>query len=603
MRHPGYLAGELVLATLILLLTGVNSPFFYYTLGSALLGGLVYGWAGAGLFSVMLIGVYAWVVSVRDADGAASFVLPALYPLIAAAGAGLRGLLDRQAATESELASQSERARLARDMHDSLAKTVSGMGFAALALARHIERDPATAATEARKLAEDARQATREAREIIVGLRADAGEQLPLTAALEAEARAWGETSGVRVALAVEEVGELHAVAERELEWILREALRNIERHAGASAVTVRLRRLGGRAVLTVADDGAGFEVPDELEELAKGRHFGVTGMRERAQLAGGELSVESAPGDGCVLSVWMPAEAPPAAPPPGRRAAGPGARRPGGYAPVPLRPRLHMAIIRILLVDDNAIVRRGIASLLAEADGLEVVGEAADGREAIALAEELRPDVVCLDVRMPVMDGVAAAGPLAQRSKVLMLSYSEDEHLVTGAIRNGAAGYLVHGRFEPDELEGRIKAVARGEMVLSPAVTPAVFDVLRRSPGVANDEDELGLGSLTAREREVLNLLARGNTNREIAEQLFITNKTVKNHLSRIYEKIGVHSRSEAIALWLGVRDCQESRRIGCRRLRWAPKSQGVPRGIGTPCPPQVETPASRRAGRPGKY
>ena len=302
-----------MLATLILLLTGVDSPFFYYTLGSALLGGLVYGWPGAALFSVMLIGVYAWVVSVREGDAAASLVLPALYPLIAAAGAGLRGLLDRQAATESELASQSERARLARDMHDSLAKTVSGMGFAALALARHIERDPATAAAEAHKLADDARQATREAREIIVGLRADAGEQLPLTAALQAEARAWGETSGVRVVPAIEEVGELHPVAERELEWIMREALRNVERHAGASAVTVRLRRLGGRAVLTVADDGAGFEVPDELEELARGRHFGVTGMRERALLAGGDLSVESAPGDGCVLSVWMPADAPPA--------------------------------------------------------------------------------------------------------------------------------------------------------------------------------------------------------------------------------------------------------------------------------------------------
>jgi signal transduction histidine kinase len=125
--------------------------------------------------------------------------------------------------------------------------------------------------------------------------------------------------------MAVEEVGELHAVAERELEWILREALRNVERHAGAGEVTVRLRRLGGRAVLTVADDGAGFEVPDELEELARGRHFGVTGMRERAQLAGGELSVESAPGDGCVLSVWMPAEAPePAAPEPAAPAAPP---------------------------------------------------------------------------------------------------------------------------------------------------------------------------------------------------------------------------------------------------------------------------------------
>jgi signal transduction histidine kinase len=309
-RHPGYLAGELVLATLILLMTGVNSPFFYYTLSTALLGGLVYGWPGAGLFSVMLVGVYFWVWAVRD-EVAATLVMPAFYPLIAAAGASLRALLDRQAETESELATQSERTRLARDMHDSLAKTVSGMGFAALALARRIDRDPQGAADEARRLAEDARQATREAREIIIGLRSDAGEQLPLAAALQAEARRWSASSGVRVELIVEEIGQLHPVAERELEWILREALGNVERHARAHLVTVRVRRLGGRAVLTVADDGAGFEVPDELDELEHGRHFGVTGMRERAQLAGGDLSVESAPGEGCVLSVWMPVDAP----------------------------------------------------------------------------------------------------------------------------------------------------------------------------------------------------------------------------------------------------------------------------------------------------
>jgi DNA-binding NarL/FixJ family response regulator len=212
--------------------------------------------------------------------------------------------------------------------------------------------------------------------------------------------------------------------------------------------------------------------------------------------------------------------------------------------------------MIRVLLVDDNAIVRRGIASLLAESPEIEVVGEAADGREAIARAAEVKPDVVCLDVRMPVMDGVAAAGPLSEKSKVLMLSYSDEQHLVTGAIRNGAAGYLVHGRFEPEELERRILAVARGEMVLSPAVTPAVFDALRRAPGADNDSRQEGLGALTAREREILNLLARGRSNRDIAEELFITNKTVKNHLSRIYEKIGVHSRAEAIALWLGVGD-----------------------------------------------
>jgi len=212
--------------------------------------------------------------------------------------------------------------------------------------------------------------------------------------------------------------------------------------------------------------------------------------------------------------------------------------------------------MIKVLLVDDNAIVRRGIASLLAESAEIEVVGEEADGREAVARAAELRPDVVCLDVRMPVMDGVAAAGPLSQKAKVLMLSYSDEQHLVTGAIRNGAAGYLVHGRFEPEELETRIRAIAAGEMVLSPAVTPAVFDVLRRAPAAEADAGQNGIGALSAREREVLNLLAPGRSNSDIAQELFITNKTVKNHLSRIYEKLGVHSRAEAAALWLGVRD-----------------------------------------------
>ncbi len=222
------------------------------------------------------------------------------------------------AAMERQTAAEAERSRLARDMHDSLAKTVSGIGFAALALARRIERDPAAAADEARRLAEDARTATIEARELITGLRGEDGRAMPLPVALRTEAERWSAGSRVPVSLAIEDVGELDAVAARELEWILREALRNVERHAGAGRVGVRLRTLGGRAVLTVADDGAGFDVPDDLAELASGRHFGVTGMRERAQLAGGDVSVESAPGEGCVLSVWVPAPAAPA-----RRAGG----------------------------------------------------------------------------------------------------------------------------------------------------------------------------------------------------------------------------------------------------------------------------------------
>jgi signal transduction histidine kinase len=321
-RHPAYLAAELMLTTLILLLTPVQSPFFYFTLGTALFGGLLYGYAGAAVFSLLLVAVYLWSLDVRSGVEAIpetfqTYVgLPALYPLVAAAGAAARRLLDRQAEAEAELAdeqgraaAEAERARLARDMHDSLAKTVSGIGFAALGLSRRIERDPEGAADEARRLAEDARQATRQAREIIVGLRADAGEALPLTSALALRARRWAEEEGLELDLAIEEVGDFHPQTARELEWILGEALANVKRHARATRVGVRLRRLGGRAVLTVVDDGAGFDVPDDLEELAGGRHFGVGGMRERALLAGGDLSVESAPGEGCVISAWVPTE------------------------------------------------------------------------------------------------------------------------------------------------------------------------------------------------------------------------------------------------------------------------------------------------------
>ena len=182
-----------MLAALILLLTPVGGPFFYFTLCTALLGGLLYGPAGAAIFSLLLVAVYLWSLSVRAGVDDIPYTfqtyvgLPALYPLVAAAGAAARRLLDRQAEAEAELAeeqgraaAEAERARLARDMHDSLAKTVSGIGFSALALSRRIERDPEGAADEARRLADDARQATRQAREIIVGLRQESGESLPL---------------------------------------------------------------------------------------------------------------------------------------------------------------------------------------------------------------------------------------------------------------------------------------------------------------------------------------------------------------------------------------------------------------------------------------
>lgn len=213
--------------------------------------------------------------------------------------------------------------------------------------------------------------------------------------------------------------------------------------------------------------------------------------------------------------------------------------------------------MIRVLLADDNAVIRQGVAAILDTEDDIDVVAQADNGKDAVALAREENPDLVLLDIRMPVMDGIAAAQELAEDFRVLMLSYSEDEHLVTGAIKAGAVGYLVHGRFEATELAQAIREVVAGQTVISPAVASIVFDAVRRGPSgssAADDDPADEVASLTSREREIMNLLAKGLSNKDISEQLFITHKTVKNHLHTVYGKLGVSSRAEATAAWLGM-------------------------------------------------
>ncbi len=208
--------------------------------------------------------------------------------------------------------------------------------------------------------------------------------------------------------------------------------------------------------------------------------------------------------------------------------------------------------MIRVLVVDDNAVLRKGVVSLLESSEGIEVVGEAGTGKDAITRANETKPDVVLLDVRMPVMDGITAAEPLSKQAKVMMLTYAEDEERVAGAIRAGASGYLVHGRFTPEELERSVKDLAAGANVLSPSVVSVVFGALKEGGGAGGDHE--GPLSLTERESEVMTLLSRGTSNKAIAEKLFISEKTVKNHINRIYAKLGVGTRAEAIASFLGV-------------------------------------------------
>lgn len=206
---------------------------------------------------------------------------------------------------------------------------------------------------------------------------------------------------------------------------------------------------------------------------------------------------------------------------------------------------------LRVVVADDNAVVRSGLVSLL-QAGGVEVVGEAADGEQAIALAERLRPDLVLLDVRMPLVDGVTAAQQLAKTTRVLMLTYTDAPEIIRAAIGNGAVGYLVHGTFTPEELLTAVRDAAAGANPLSPAAVSVLVGAVQHQ-AKAKPESPRNRFGLSARETEVMELVAQGYPNSAIAARLFLADKTVKNHVNHIYAKLGVTSRAAAIALWLG--------------------------------------------------
>ncbi len=196
---------------------------------------------------------------------------------------------------------------------------------------------------------------------------------------------------------------------------------------------------------------------------------------------------------------------------------------------------------IRLLIVDDHPVVRDGLRGMFTGTSEVDVVGEAADGAEAITLAEALRPDVILMDLRMPGVDGVTAIGRLSERgldTRVLVLTTYDTEADVVPAIEAGATGYLLKDA-PRDELFRAVRAAARGESVLSPSVAAKLIGQVRapaREP-------------LSQRELEVLGLIARGSTNREAAAHLFISEATVKTHLLHIYGKLGVRDRASAVA------------------------------------------------------
>ncbi|SFG89147.1 response regulator [Streptomyces mirabilis] len=201
-------------------------------------------------------------------------------------------------------------------------------------------------------------------------------------------------------------------------------------------------------------------------------------------------------------------------------------------------------AVITLLIVDDHPVVRDGLRGMFESAPGFTVLGEAANGVEAVALATSLDPDVVLMDLRMPGGNGVEAIAELGRRgarAKVLVLTTYDTDSDTLPAIEAGATGYLLKDA-PREELFTAVRAAAQGRTVLSPAVASRLISAVR---GPASTQD-----SLSAREREVLALVAKGTSNREIARVLFISEATVKTHLTHLYAKLGVNDRAAAVAV-----------------------------------------------------
>lgn len=309
-RHPLIAVGDALMAVTVTALVGVESPLVFATLSTALVIGVLFRPLVAALVTLTLVSGYVLVAiaqATRDERFVFMFVIPATYAVLALLGGVTRHLHERVLAEQARLveslesaAASAERARLAREMHDSVAKSLHGVALAAAALPRWIHQDPDQAVRQADAIQEAAKQASAEARELLVALRTV--QEGPLVEQLTELVTDFRSRTGIETVLSVRDLADLDPGVTHEVLLIVGESLENVRRHSRAGRVLVDLDGTEQDVTVQVADDGAGFD-PDHVG----GRRFGVLGMRERAESVGAELTMSSAMGEGTTVTLRIP--------------------------------------------------------------------------------------------------------------------------------------------------------------------------------------------------------------------------------------------------------------------------------------------------------